>query len=230
MANKLEKEPAFAWWVRTAIKQRDSMISKMATRVRKQMKFGIDIPAMYEEAVTLDKKNGNTLWQDATKKEMNNVEIAFKFLDDGTRLPIAFKQITCHLIFDIKFDLTRKARYVGGGHLTKVSPSLSYSSVVSRDSVRIMFLIAALNDLDIKMCNIGNAYCNAETRERLWFRAGKEWGSRAGCEVIIVRALYGLKSSRAEWKKTFASYIKNTLGYSPCIGADDNVYLRLEKI
>ena len=88
-----------------------------------------------------------------------------------------------------------------------------------------MFLIAALNDLGVKMRNIGNAYLNTETRERLWFRAGKEWGSRAGCEVIIVRALYGLKSSRAEWKKTFAIYIKNTLGYSPCIGADDNLYL-----
>ena len=136
MANKLEKEAAFAWWVRTAIKQRDSMISKMAKRVRKQMKFGIDIPEMYEEAVTLEKKNGNTLWQDATRKEMNNVEIAFKFLDNGTKLPIGFKKITCQLIFDVKFDLTRKAQYVlGGGHLTKVSPSLSYSSVVSRDSV-----------------------------------------------------------------------------------------------
>ena len=160
---------------------------------------------------------------------MNNVEIAFKFLDDGTKLPIGFKKITCHLIFDVKFDLTRKARYVGGGHLTKVSPSLSYSSVVSRDSIRIMFLIAALNDLDIKMCDIGNAYLNAETRERLWFRAGKEWGSKAGCEVIIVRALYGLKSSRSEWKKIFAIYIRNILGYTSCIGADDNVYLRLEK-
>ena len=229
IANKLEKEPAFAWWVRTAIKQRNVMVAKMAKRVRKRMKFGIDLPTTYEEAVAFDKQNGNTLWQDATKKEMKNVEIAFKFLDDGSKLPLGFKKITCHLIFDVKFDLTRKARYVGGGHLTKVSPSLSYSSVVSRDSVRIMFLIAALNDLDIKMCDIGNAYLNAETRERLWFIAGKEWGSRAGCEVIIVRALYGLKSSGAEWKKTFASYIRNTLGYSPCIGADDNVYLRLEK-
>ena len=229
LANKLDKEPAFAWWVRTAIKQRNTIISKMARRVRKRMKFGIDIPATYEEAVALDKKNGNTLWQDATRKEMNNVEIAFKFLDDGTKVPIGFKKITCHLIFDVKFDLTRKARYVGGGHLTNVSPSLSYSSVVSRDSVRIMFLIAALNDLDIKMCDIGNAYLNAETRERVWFQAGQEWGSKAGCEVIIVRALYGLKSSGAEWKKTFASYIRHTLGYSPCIGADDNVYLRPEK-
>ena len=50
-----------------------------------------------------------------------------------------------------------------------------------------MFLIAALNGLDIKMCDIGNAYLNAETRERVWFRVGPEWGpSREGCQVIIV--------------------------------------------
>ena len=121
---------------------------------------------------------------------MKNVEVAFKFLDYGTKMPIGFKRITCHLIFGVKFDLTRKTRYVGGGHLTQVSPSLSYLSVLSRDSVRIMFLVAAFNDQDVKMCDIVNAYLNAETRERIWFTAGQEWGSRAGYEVIIVRALY----------------------------------------
>ena len=118
---------------------------------------------------------------------MTNVAVAFKFFDHGEKMPIGFKEITCHMIFDVKFDLTRKARYVGGGHLTKVSPLMSYSSVVSRDSVRIMFLVATLNDLNIKMCDIGNVYLNAETRERVWFRAGSEWGSsRAGCQVMIV--------------------------------------------
>ena len=79
------------------------------------------------------------------------------------------------------------------------------------------------------MCDIGNEYLNTETREGLWFTAGQEWGSRARYEDIIVRALYGLKTSGAEWKKTFSSYIKNTLGYSACIRADDNVNLRAEK-
>jgi hypothetical protein len=93
-----------------------------------------------------------------------------------------------------------------------------------------MFLVAALNDLDIQMCDIGNAYLNAETRERVWFRAGAEWGdTKVGSQVIIIRALYGLKSSGAEWKKTFSDYIRYTLGYEPCIGADDNIYIRAEK-
>jgi len=219
-------EPAFAWWVKTAIRQRDAMINKVCRKIRKRSKFGIEIPNNYVEAVALDRKNGNTLWQDAVKKEMKNVEIAFNFKDDRSQVPIGFKKIDCHIIYDVKFDLTRKARYVGGGHRTQVPASMTYSSVVSRDSVRIMFLVAALNELDVRMCDIGNAYLQAETRERLWFEAGAEWGSKQGCPVIIVRALYGLKSSGAEWKKTFASYIKHTLGYEPCVGADDNVYLK----
>ena len=49
----------------------------------------------------------------------------------------------------------------------QVPVSMSYSRVLSRDSIRIMFLIAALTDLDIKMCHIRNAYLNADTRKIL---------------------------------------------------------------
>ena len=49
---------------------------------------------------------------------MKNVEVAFKFVDDGSKILI--KRITCHVIFDIIFDRKRKARYIGGGHLMQV--------------------------------------------------------------------------------------------------------------
>jgi hypothetical protein len=62
------------------------------------------------------------------------------------------------MIFDIKCDFTRKARFITGGHWTDVSSQLTYSSVVTRDSVRIAFLIAALNELDILATDVGNAY------------------------------------------------------------------------
>ena len=38
-----------------------------------------------------------------------------------------------------------------------------------------------------------------------------------------------MKSSGANWKKTFADYIWHTLGFEPCVGAGENVYLKLEK-
>ena len=64
------------------------------------------------------------------------------------------------MIFDVKMDLTRKARFVAGGHMTETPTSITYSSVVSRDSVQIAFLIAALNDIEIMACDVGNAYLN----------------------------------------------------------------------
>ena len=66
---------------------------------------------------------------------MNNIQIVFTFLDLEEHLPPGFKKISCHLILDVKFDLTRKARYVAGGHLTRVPAAMTFASVVSRDSV-----------------------------------------------------------------------------------------------
>ena len=125
-------------------------------RVSNNTKFLMVIPNTYNKSVYLDRINDNTYGKDDTKKEMKNVEYDIKFINDGRNLPIGFKRIICHLIFDVKFDLTRKSRYVGSGHFMQMPASMSYSGIVSRDSVRIILLIAALNDLDINMCDIGN--------------------------------------------------------------------------
>ena len=85
---------------------------------------------------------------------MKNVEPAFKF-DDNDNIPTFHKKIVCHMIFDIKMDFTRKARLVVEGHMTDPPKESTYSSVVSRDSIRIAFTLAALNDL----CNIRSDLC-----------------------------------------------------------------------
>jgi len=79
-----------------------------------------------------------------------------------------------------------------------------YSSVVSRDSVRIGFLIAALNNLDLVAADIGNAYLQAETKEKVYTIAGHEFGELQGKTIKLVRALYVLKSSGAAWHDHFA--------------------------
>lgn len=149
---------------------------------------------------------------------------AFKFLEDEEEVPIGYQSIKCHMIFDVKMDLTRKARFVAGGHTTETPASMTYSSVVSRESVRIAFTIAALNDLDILMADIGNAYLNADCREKIWMFAGPEFGSRQGCKVIIVRALYGLKSASAAWRAHLAQSMQD-LEFKPC-EADPDVWMR----
>ena len=63
-----------------------------------------------------DKKNGNSFWSDALQKEMTNICIAFEILDKDTPVPMGWKKATGHIIWDVKIDFTRKARWVLDGH------------------------------------------------------------------------------------------------------------------
>ena len=79
-------------------------------------------------------------------------------MEDGENLPVGSKLIQYHKIYDVKFDLTRKARLVAGGHRNKkVPPHITFSTVASRDSVRIGFLLTALNGMDVLSGDISNA-------------------------------------------------------------------------
>ena len=80
---------------------------------------------------------------------------------------------------------------MGGSHTTDTPSSINYSSIVSHDSVRIAFLVAALNDLDIMASDIGNAYLNAPCREKIWTVAGPEFSTDCGAIFLVTRALYG---------------------------------------
>jgi hypothetical protein len=76
-----------------------------------------------------------------------------------------------HFVLDIKGDtLARKARLVAGGHVTDPPKDMTYSSVVSRDTVCLFFLLAALNDLEITACDVQNAFVQAKTKEKVWTR------------------------------------------------------------
>ena len=79
--------------------------------------------------------------------------------------------------------------------------------------MQLAFLIAELNNLDIMACDVGNAYLNAPCREKIWFVGGLECGpEQRGKVLVITRALYGLKSSGAAWRATFAKTLEQ-LGF-----------------
>ena len=62
--------------------------------------------------------------------------------------------------------------------------------------------MAKLNDLLVCAGDIGTAYLNARTNEKLFIIAGPEFGpDLAGKRLIIDKALYGLKSSGARFHK-----------------------------
>ena len=87
---------------------------------------------------------------------------------------------------------TRKARFVAGGTTTDPPVSLTYYIIFSRDSFWVAFTLADLNDLDIWACDIGNTYLNEKCREKIWKKAGTEFGNYKGKVMIAIRDLYGL--------------------------------------
>ncbi len=62
------------------------------------------MPKTVQEALALDRRNGNTLWADAIAKESKNVKVVFKILPDSAPIPIGYQKIPCHMIFDVKME------------------------------------------------------------------------------------------------------------------------------
>jgi hypothetical protein len=158
--------------------------------------------------------------------EMQNNRIAFEEIEGNPEELVGYEKITCHMIFDVKLseNFRRKARFVADGHRVETPASITYSTVVSRDSVRILLLIAALNGVDIKGADVQNAFLSAKNLEKHWMIAGPEFGDEEGKPFVVVRALYGLKSASAAFRAFMATKL-DEIGFKSST-ADPDVWLR----
>jgi hypothetical protein len=78
---------------------------------------------------------------------------------------------------------------VADGHLTDVPLDIVYSGVVSLHGLRILVFLGELNGLNTWATNIGNAYLEAETKERVYIIASAEFGELEGHTLVIFKAL-----------------------------------------
>ena len=225
----IDDEPAFAWWVPFTLRKRDVILSSVMTRVRKKShKYGIEVPNSWDDAIRIDKQNGNTLWQDAIRKEMSNVGVAFQVLSDGQQAPPGWRKSSGHLIFDVKMDFTRKARWVKDGHKTPSPENSAYAGVVSRESIRIALTYAALHGIDIKAADIRNAYLQAPSSEKHYVICGPEFGlENVGRVALIRRALYGGKAAGRDFWHHLRACMEE-LGFKSS-RADPDVWMRISK-
>ena len=107
--------------------------------------------------------------------------------------PKDYHRIKVHLIFAVKFNGGHKARLVADGHLTHESIENIYSGVASRRNLSLVIFLGKLNHLDLWGADIGNAYLEAFTDEKLYIVAGAEFQELEGYILISLKALYGLK-------------------------------------
>ena len=105
---------------------------------------------------------------------------------------------------------------VAGGHLIKLADNIRvYSSTVKTQSVRILDVIADANGLEQLCGDVGNAFLNAFTDEKIYCIAGPEFGDQEGSVVVLKKALYGLRLSAERFHAHFADCLRS-IGFVPC--------------
>ena len=210
-----------------AVKQ--SRIRQVRASARYQ--HGFQVPKDYNDAIRLDKENSNTHWQDTMDLEITQIHEYKVFMDTAkaqfhngkVATPDGFQKIRVHFVYAVKHDGRFKTRLVADGHLTREPVESIYSRVVSLRSLRMVVFLSQLNDLEIWGADVGNAYLEAYTDEKLDIIAGPEFKELQGHRLIMIKALHRTCSGGARWHDRLFDILQE-LNFKPS-KADPDVWM-----
>jgi hypothetical protein len=158
---------------------------------------------------------------------MTEVGVAFEVLETNQSVPRGWHKVAGHLVWDIKMDFTRKARWVLDGHKTTNPIGPTYAGVVSHESVHIAFTYVTLNGVDICPADIRNAYLQAPSSQKDYIICETEFGlENVSKSALIHRALYGGKAGR-----DFRNHLRACMRHLDFVSspADRDVWMRPAK-
>ena len=89
----------------------------------------------------------------------------------------------------MKYNGRHKARPVADGSLTPEPAENIYSGVVSLRHLRLVIFLGELNNLELWGADIGNAYLEAHTQEKLFIIGGAEFEELQGFILIFNKAI-----------------------------------------
>ena len=181
--------------------KRHAKISKRLIRAVKQSRIRqVRASARYQHGFQVP-ENSNTHWQDAMDLELTQIH-EYKVLKDT-----------------VKHDEKFRARLVADGHLTK-------EPVVSLRSLRMVVFLSQLNDFEIWGADVGNAYLEAYTDQKLCIIVGPEFKELQGHLLIMIKTLHGTRSGGARWHDRLFDILQE-LKFKPS-KADPDVWMRPE--
>ena len=135
--------------------------------------------------------------------------------------PKDHKNIRDHFVFDMKHDGRHKATLVADGNLTNVPLSSVYSGVVSLIRTILVLLLAELNGLKSWGTDMCDALLEALTKEKVCIVAGPKLGPLKGHNLIIAKALHGLRTSGSYWNERLDDCLL-CMGFEACKMEPDN--------
>lgn len=113
---------------------------------------------------------------------------------------------------------------MSGGHLTKPVTDQSYSGMVYLMSSKVAILIDEINGHRTMVGNICNAYLETKTKEKVYFVSGTDFGCLKGHTMIIIKKLYGLRTSGTCWNERLSDNLMH-MGFKSTM-ADTDLWYR----
>ena len=124
------------------------------------------------------------------------------------------------MIYEVKQGGFRKARLVVGGHLVDPRGISTCSTIIKGVSVCLLDVIAHRDNLKVLCGDVGNAFVTAPCLEKVYSRAGPEFGDRHDSIMVLTKALYGLRSSSCTFHGHFADFLLSLGFCSACYDRD----------
>ena len=94
-------------------------------------------------------------------------------------------------------------------------------------NLKLVIFLGKLNNLELWGADIGNAYLEAPTEEKLYIVAGPEFEDWEVYILTFSKALYGLKSSGIRWAETLHDILRD-MNFTPS-RADQCIWLKWNK-
>jgi Reverse transcriptase (RNA-dependent DNA polymerase) len=174
---------------------------------------------------------GNNKWAEVNQAELDLLDQFEAFEDCGdftvekaqALIDAGYQYIKLIVMYDVKHDGRQRARWVAVGNMTKPG-SDAYSSVVSFRNLRLAMLLGELNELKMMVGDVTSAYLMVLTKELVSFKAGPEFGTRAGHLMIVRKSLYGLRASGKSRHDLLFDALKD-MGFTPSF-ANPDIWMR----
>ena len=108
----------------------------------------------------------------------------------------------------IKRNGEYKTRWVVGGHRQRqgIDYNEVYTTVAKAMSIRVLFALAAIYNLEIEQLDVMNAFLNADLQETIYMEMPHGFAKK-GYICLLLKTLYGLHQSSREWYKTIATLL-----------------------
>ena len=184
----------------TGKKDLDKILNNMPTPWFKQA------PQSYKEAI---KYEDHIEWEGAIKQEYDSL------IKNNTWILVErkpnMKVLKGKWVLDYKLGeynelLRRKARYVIKGYAQNYGIDYfeTHSPVVKSKSIRIMLILTALFDLELKQIDFDTAFLNGYLEEEVYMEQpeGYEVGDPKKMVCKLVKSIYGLKQAARVWYKS----------------------------